>query len=125
MSEPVEHCCCCKDGFSSVDDCVESEFEDYVPNHKTVVSTNYNYKPNVQIFNKQPHTVLQFGEGKVRQLARFFESNAFFQSTPNLCAVNKLDEDENCKVLKQLREWSTHGTSGKDYILDFKSCDLC
>lgn len=74
-------------------------------------------------------TVKQFGEGKVRELTVFFESQSLpsqcfpskfiSKSTPNLCAVDKLNEEEQCKVLKQLNEWGTHGTSGKDYILDF------
>lgn len=85
-------------------------------------------------------TVKQFGEGKVRELAEFFESkktvvpsktSKCFQyqnqsqskfiskSTPNLCAVNMLNEEEQCKVLRQLEEWGIYGTSGRDYSLDF------
>lgn len=65
----------------------------------------------------------EFGEGKVRQLTRYFESKPLkycrSKSTPNLICASKLNDDEKCKVLKQLKEWSANGTSGKDYILDF------
>lgn len=92
--------------------------------------TSYNSFNTPSIVIEGPATtVKQFGEGKVRELTDFFESQSFssecFQpkffskSTPNLSAVNKLNEEEQCKVLRQLKEWGIHGTSGKDYILDF------
>lgn len=102
--------------------------------------SSYNSFNTPSIVIEPAPTVKQFGEGKVRELAEFFESQLQLQSqnpesksfpkcfqfknyvsnsTPNLCDENMLNEEEKCKVLKQLKEWGVHGTNGKDYLLDF------
>ncbi|XP_037949930.1 afadin isoform X7 [Teleopsis dalmanni] len=85
-----------------------------------------------------------FGKGKVREMADYFErnetlrpvqqlqrlmTNTYSKSTSNLTTkqsdnqknAKKLSKEEQMEILKQLKEWSLYGTSGKDYNIKLKS----
>lgn len=78
-----------------------------------------------------------FGQGKVREMAAYFNDNKdFLSNSPNInksrstsalddpvssqpCA--KLSQAEQGHILKQLKEWSLYGSAGKDYERPDKS----
>jgi len=77
--------------------------------------------------NLNPRFLLPLGQGKVREMAEYFNANKNFppiinksRSTSalddpgsNPCA--KLSQAEQSRILKQLKEWSLHGSAGKDF----------
>lgn len=92
-----------------------------------------------------------FGEGKVREMTEFFERNQTFDVTghprgPNSGMSNtfsksasylyppkpatsphktkNLTQQEQLNILQQLKEWSLHGSSGKDYQINLKDSNF-
>ncbi|XP_054081962.1 afadin isoform X4 [Zeugodacus cucurbitae] len=89
-----------------------------------------------------------FGEGKVREMTEFFERNQRFDATGHLSAASSgmsntfsksashlyppkaatsprktknLTQQEQLDILQQLKEWSLHGSSGKDYQINLQN----
>ncbi|XP_017141725.1 uncharacterized protein LOC108155427 isoform X4 [Drosophila miranda] len=94
--------------------------------------------------NLSPNFLLPLGQGKVREMAAYFNANQNFppniarsksKSTSALAAAtssasSKLSHCEQGHILKQLKEWSLYGSAGKDYDVPVKvpepvktSCD--
>jgi len=95
---------------------------------KTIPSTlQANSRRASSQVNLSPRFLLPLGQGKVREMADYFNANKNFppsinksRSTSALddpgskpCA--KLSQAEQGHILKQLKEWSLYGSAGKDY----------
>ncbi|XP_070137011.1 afadin isoform X3 [Drosophila bipectinata] len=77
--------------------------------------------------NLSPRFLLPLGQGKVREMAAYFNTHKDFplginksRSTsalddPGGKPKPKLSQAEQGHILKQLKEWSLHGSAGKDY----------
>uniref|UniRef100_A0A6P4F7I5 Afadin isoform X4 n=1 Tax=Drosophila rhopaloa TaxID=1041015 RepID=A0A6P4F7I5_DRORH len=85
--------------------------------------------------NLSPRFLLPLGQGKVREMADYFNANKNFPPSINksrsTSALNdpgskqcaKLSQAEQGQILKQLKEWSMYGSAGKDYDEAEKSGD--
>ncbi|SPP84610.1 Hypothetical predicted protein, partial [Drosophila guanche] len=82
--------------------------------------------------NLSPNFQLPLGQGKVREMAAYFNANQNFPpsmarskskstsalaapSSPSSSTSAKLSHCEQGQILKQLKEWSLYGSAGKDY----------
>ncbi|KQS38425.1 afadin isoform X4 [Drosophila erecta] len=96
---------------------------------KTIPSTTMEEKSrraSSQV-NLNPHFLLPLGQGKVREMAEYFNANKNFPSginksrstsaldDPGSKPCAKLSQAEQSRILKQLKEWSLHGSAGKDF----------
>ncbi|KMZ01540.1 afadin isoform X5 [Drosophila simulans] len=96
---------------------------------KTIPSTTMkaNSRRASSQVNLNPRFLLPLGQGKVREMAEYFNANKNFPPSINksrsTSALNdpgskpcaKLSQTEQSRILKQLKEWSLHGSAGKDF----------